>query len=102
MSNREEIERRLMFFIGEKIDADDICEILAMCDEDIDEAKKAGYDEGYSEAESDIKDEGPDTSWFSDLETGLHLIDTDREAAKVYLERVTKFANRHLIEVAKL
>jgi hypothetical protein len=53
------------------------------------------YDDGYSNNESP-----PDTSWLEDLETGLRLIDTDRAAAAVYLDRCTKHAERYLIEVA--
>lgn len=61
---------------------------------EIEALKTESYDEGYDDAEK------LDASWLGDLEIGLRLIDTDREAAKVYLDRCTKQAGKHLIEVA--
>ena len=41
-----------------------------------------------------------DDEILADLKTGLDLIDTDRTAAKVYLDRATRALGKHLIEVS--
>lgn len=74
-------------------------EILEIVETEIKARQQNSYDEGYREAELDHSNDEPDTSWLDDLETGLRLIDTDRTAAKVYLDRCTKQAGYHLIEV---
>ena len=41
-----------------------------------------------------------DEEILADLKQGLELIDTDRTAAKVYLDRATRALGKHLIEVS--
>ncbi len=41
-----------------------------------------------------------DEEILADLKQGLDLIDTDRTAAKVYLDRATRALGKHLIEVS--
>jgi hypothetical protein len=65
-----------------------------------------GYDEGYNvgsdniagKIEKGVKDVVD--GLFKNLKQGLDLIDTDRSAAKVYLDRATRTLGRHLIEVS--
>lgn len=83
------------------LEPSDQADVLRIVEATIEAAKTEGYDEGYD----DGKDESDDNyenyhPWLEDLETGLRLIDTDRESAKVYLDRCTKLAGKHLIEVA--
>jgi len=69
--------------------------VLNMVDAEIEDERRDAYDDG--EASVDTR---PSTRWLDDIETGLRLIDSDREAAKVYLERSVKYAGAYLKEVA--
>lgn len=80
---------------------DQIIEIVADTVGEIEDEAKGKYDEGFEDGKADAEEDFEDYSpWLDDLETGLRLIDTDRTAAKVYLDRCTKQAGKHLIEVA--
>lgn len=79
------------------LEGSDQADVLRIIRAATEEARTTGYDEGYDDGKDEAEE--PDDAWLSDLETGLRLIDTDRTAAKVYLDRCTKQAGKHLIEV---
>jgi hypothetical protein len=82
-----------------KVEKDDIDEIMRMISAEIDDAEETAHDEGFDEGVNSVDIE-PDLTWMDDLETALLLIDTDRTAAKVYLDRCTRTAGKYLREVA--
>ena len=53
------------------------------------------HDEGYSAGVEDTSD-----GVMPALKQGLDIIDTDRTAAKIYLDRATRALGKHLIEVS--
>lgn len=73
--------------------------VLNMVDAEIEDERRDAYDDGHDDGEASV-DTRPSTRWLDDIETGLRLIDSDREAAKVYLERSVKYAGAYLKEVA--
>ncbi len=86
---------------GELID-----ELYHILDAATDDAHSDGYSEGHDDGISDVKGKIEDgiadatDGMLADLKQGLDMIDTDRAAAKVYLDRATRSLGKHLIEVS--